>query len=64
MIDVCPEPLGTAVEGVIISGMGINMVSCQSHGSLQDTLVRRESLEGYPFHVSLTFWRAEGFGDP
>ena len=64
---ICKSGLGrkaTAVEGVIISGMGINMVSCQSHGSLQDTLVRRESLEGYPFHVSLTFWRAEGFGDP
>lgn len=64
MIDVCPEPLGNAVEGVIISGTGVNMVSCQSHGSLQDTLVMKERLEGYPFHGSLTFWRVQGFGDP
>lgn len=57
MIEVCPKPLGSAVEGAIISR--VNMVSCQSHGPIQDTLLMGERL------VSPTFLGVgQRFGEP
>ena len=41
MIEVCPKPLGNAIEGAIISRSGVNVVSCQSREPIQDTLLMK-----------------------
>lgn len=60
MIEVCPKPLGNAVEGAIISR--VNVVSCQSHGPIQDTLLMGERLVSPTFLGGQRFWEPLALG--